>query len=267
MKYKMVVADADGTLLNDKKEITAATKSSIKKFRNMGGIFTLATGRGILSATPYINELNIDVPVILFNGCIIYDPVNKKILHEKYLSDDLYKLTANIWQEGRYDVEILVYSIDGIFVNKISDFIKSYMAIEHVKCDVVDDLPSLDKIIKVLFRGNSKTSLKLVDEIRQLSNEPFTCVQSDEYFIEILPYGVTKGSALIKLCEILNINIDQVVAIGDQDNDREMIIKAGFGVAMGNADDIIKNSANYIAKSNLEDGVSDILEKVINEEI
>lgn len=117
MKYKMVVADADGTLLNDKKEITAATKSSIKKFRNMGGIFTLATGRGILSATPYINELNIDVPVILFNGCIIYDPVNKKILHEKYLSDDLYKLTANIWQEGRYDVEILVYSIDGIFVN------------------------------------------------------------------------------------------------------------------------------------------------------
>lgn len=267
MKYKMVVADADGTLLNDKKEITAATKDSIKKFRDKGGIFTLATGRGILSAMPYMAELNIDAPVILFNGCMIYDPVDKKILHENYLSDDLYRLAANLWQEGRYDVDILVYSIDGIFTGRISDFIKSYMATEHVRCEVVDDISSLNKIIKVLFRGDCKTSLKLVDEIRQVSDKPFTCVQSDEFFIEILPYGITKGAALVKLCDILNIDINSVVAIGDQDNDREMILKAGCGVAMGNADDSIKSCANYIAKSNLDDGVSDILEKIISEDI
>ncbi|ORX22430.1 hydrolase Cof [Thermoanaerobacterium sp. PSU-2] len=266
MKYKMVVADADGTLLDDKKKISEVTKNSVKKFRNMRGIFTLATGRGIISATPYIKELDIDVPVILFNGCVIYDHINKKILHENYLSDDLYKLIAKKWQEGKYDVDILVYSIDGIYINKISDFIKSYMETEHVKCDLIEDLSKLDKIIKVLFRGNRDTSLELVDEIRQSSNEPFTCVQSDEYFIEILPYGITKGSALIKLCDILNVDINQVVAIGDQDNDKEMIIKAGFGVAMGNADDAIKRNANYVAKSNLEDGVSDVIEKIIRDE-
>lgn len=110
MKYKMVVADADGTLLNDKKEITAATKSSIKKFRNIGGIFTLATGRGILSATPYINELNIDVPVILFNGCIIYDPVNKKY-YMKNIFQMIYTSLQRIYGKKEGTMSKYLYTV------------------------------------------------------------------------------------------------------------------------------------------------------------
>ncbi|SNX52731.1 Cof-type HAD-IIB family hydrolase [Thermoanaerobacterium sp. RBIITD] len=265
MKYKMVVVDVDGTLLNNNREITTITRDSVKKFRNMGGIFTLATGRGIKSASPYIEALNLDVPVILFNGCIIYHPFEKKILYKRFLPDTLYKLIAELWQTGRYNVNMLVFSLDGIFVKEITDIIRLYMAIDHVQCDVVEDMTCLNSIIKVMLIGNTKVSMQLVHDLKNMSKEPFTYVQSDEFFIEILPFSVTKGTTLKKLCELINININNVVAIGDQDNDKEMICTAGYGIAMGNADEKLKKCAKYIAKTNIQNGVSDVLEKIMKD--
>ncbi|SHE71159.1 hypothetical protein SAMN02746089_00688 [Caldanaerobius fijiensis DSM 17918] len=265
MKYKMVIADIDGTLINDMRVITPATKRAIEKFRNSGGIFTIATGRGINSAKPFIEELDIDVPVILFNGCMIYHPKTKRILYSEFLPDDVYKIATNTWLENN-SVDMLAFGIDGIFVKKITELVHRFMDIDHVYCTEVENIQNMKNIMKILFLGDAEISKRLVRNIEKYTDN-FTWVQSDKLFIELLPKGVTKGSTLIKLCQILKIDLADVVAIGDQDNDREMICNAGFGVAMGNADDVLKSCSKYVTKNNTEDGVADILYKIMDDSL
>ncbi|WP_026487423.1 Cof-type HAD-IIB family hydrolase [Caldanaerobius polysaccharolyticus] len=262
MRYKMVIADIDGTLVDDNRMITPVTKKAVMEFREKGGIFTIATGRGIDSASPFIQELHIDVPVILFNGCMIYHPQTGKIMYSEFLPPDVYKIAAKLWKTKDYPVEMLAFSIHGIYVYKITELIRLFMDIDHVYCREVENIEDVKDIVKVLFLGDAEVSKELVKRLGNYTDN-FTCVQSDRLFIELLPQGVTKGSTLIKLCRILGIDLKEVVAIGDQDNDREMICNAGCGVAMGNADDDLKACAKYVTSTNMENGVAEVLQRVI----
>lgn len=260
----MMISDLDGTLIDKQRNITKKTKYAVEAFKTNGGIFSIATGRGINSAKRYIDQLNIDVPVILFNGCVIYKPSNHEIIYQNCLKKELYLEIIKLWETGRYDVDLVVFGLNGIYIKKRSHMIDVFLDIDNEYAKIQEDLTKIEDPIKVLLLGDAQISRRLVDELKSEFKVPFSCVQSDDVFIEILPNGVTKGTALKKLSDIMKISMDEIVAVGDQDNDRDMIMNAGLGVAMANADESVKSNADFVTKTNMQDGVAYLIRKVLD---
>ncbi len=265
MKYKLIVSDLDGTLLDSQRRISQRTKDLIKEFTKKGGVFTFATGRMEASVAKYLDYLDISCPVILYNGAKIVDVMKNAVLYEELLEYDLAKKALKI--ASKYEWDVLLYLEKRIFVKKINDVIKEYMIKDGVCCEAVGELYDFIKYppTKILNIGDSNFFSSYIEEVKQQINTPLNFVISEHNYLEILPEASSKGNALIKLADSLNISIEESIAIGDNLNDISMINAAGLSVAVENAHEKVIACADYITKSNVNEGVAEILHKVIND--
>lgn len=267
MKYKLIVTDLDGTLLNEERIVPQYTKDLIKKFRDSGGMFSIATGRIEMSVRKYWKELGIDVPVILYNGAKIINLNDNTIYFESKLNYDITRIALRKLKSYKWDV--LVYKDNNIYISKCTDGIGKYMLKDGVTCVEVGDLAKYieSSPTKILIIGDWEKFNEFVKLSSDEFGSPINAVRSEMFYLEILPDNVSKGRALEELCRILDIKLCETIAIGDHLNDIDMIKKAGLGVAVSNADKKLKMYADYVASGNNTQGVSEVIKMVLENQL
>lgn len=272
MQIKMVGLDLDGTLLNSKKELTPFTKEVIAKAIEKGVHVLVATGRPFTGVPKELREFPGMRYALTSNGARILDTESGELLIEHLLSKESAKKTLEI--TGKYDTLQEIYfdgqgyaqkdKLDNVERYHHDPNMWNYVRSSRIPVpDIMELLESkeqeLDKV-QALFAD--------MDERRAAWEELSKCedlnlVSSLKYNIEINAAGVNKGKGLIALGKILGIEREEIMAIGDGDNDIEMITEAGVGIAMGNAEDAVKCNADYVAGTNDEDGAAQAIVRYV----
>ncbi|ADL07408.1 Cof-type HAD-IIB family hydrolase [Thermosediminibacter oceani] len=264
MKYRLVVTDLDGTLLDNEKRVSSANIEAIKRLREAGIMFTIATGRGERAAGPFIKLLGIDMPAVLFNGGEIYDP-SRGPVYTSYLEKDVFHLVIDHFRNS--EMGIVTFHHDRIFIADLKPSHDLYLKREKVEVERLKDPEEVDEVNKILLVGDVPLAKKMMAELEKKAGIRINHVQSDRFYLEVIPDGVSKAEGLRKLCDILGIDRQSVVAIGDNMNDLSMIEFAGLGVAVENAEEEIKRAAGLIVPANTENGVAYLIKKIIEGDI
>lgn len=261
MKYKFVAVDMDGTLLNSRGEITAATAEEIRKLADKDVVFTISTGRPIQGVAKYNEWLGLKGPVITYNGAMIVNAEDNKVLFEQGL---LREDARKIWELGqKYNTTMCIWAGNQLYGNRLDEKIHDYKKLSGVEPILAEDIETLLDIgiTKILWYDETE---RIEEFLTQLSSDLFCEVSyctSKPTFLEFFSKKVSKAVAMEKIGEFLGITRDEMVAIGDGLNDLSMIEYAGLGVAMGNAAKEVKDNAQFITDTNDEDGVRKVLEK------
>ena len=268
-KYNLVVSDLDRTFITRNNKVPDFNIEIVDKIRKKGVKFCVATGRSydaIIHILQSINTNNSDEEYsIILNGSVIVTNKSKKII---YFNGINYSLSLKIFELGKnYDIMIMFYTIDYCYCYKPINEIIKIKNIINEKYIIIDNIENLknEKIAKIVFCKYDRDYLeKIGNEIIKLFKDEIEISFSSEKYLEINIKGANKGSSLIFLSNYLNINISQVIAIGDNDNDLPMIENAGLGICVANANDNVKKKCDYICQNNNENGgVKEALEKFI----
>ena len=269
MKYKVIALDVDGTLVNSQLEVTPKVKEAlIRVQRDYGMRVIVASGRPTAGLHKIAEELELarySGYLLPFNGGQMFnvralgEPIARTSLPDE-LIPQLYALAQehglNILTYS--DTEILTENLDDPNVRKEMGFtVMPSRQIENFVRDVPRNLP------KCLIVGEPHEITALEPIARERFKGVADVFQSDPSFLEVVPAGINKGVALKRLLERMDYDPSELIAVGDSYNDLEMIQFAGLGVAMGNAREAVKNCADYVTKSNNEDGIAHMLEKYI----
>jgi Cof subfamily protein (haloacid dehalogenase superfamily) len=263
MKYKLMAVDIDGTLLNDKGEITTATIDAIKKGVEEGLVFTIASGRPIQGIEYLNNLLNLDVPLITYNGAKIIMSKSKEVIFEQKLG---YEYAIKILELGeKNNVTMMVWKDDKLYVNKLNERVEKYTKITAVQPILMEDSNETIKtgVTKILWYDDVEKIGKYIEQIKDLLGDKINYHTSQPYFLEFNDKNASKALAMEKMGEHYGIKQSEMIAIGDGFNDLSMIEYAGLGVAMENAPEAIKSKADYITLSNNEDGIANVINEFI----
>lgn len=263
--YEVIVLDLDGTLTNSKKVITPKTKEALMKAQRLGKTVVLASGRPTGGITKLAEELQLAEYggfVLSFNGGRIIDCSNGLIVYDRTVPNELI---APIYEEtDKFGLGLVTYKeqeiILGLNHNKYTDLEAeiNHLPIREVE-NFIDfvDFP----VNKLLLTGEPKLIKKAQDSLRQMFGEQLNIFRSEPFFLEIMPQSIDKAYSLGILLKHLNIDRSRMICCGDGFNDSSMIQMAGLGVAMANAQNEVKEVADYITASNDEDGVADVIYK------
>lgn len=267
MKYKMIVLDLDGTLTNDKKEITPKTRNALMQAQAMGVRIVLASGRPTYGITALAEELELACHggfILAFNGGCISDCTDGHVMFEQTLAPDLVPPLYHAARNA--GMEILTYQGEGIASSKKNNKYVLHEAFIN-KMPVVEysDFPNqvVYPINKCLIVGDPAPLHRLELQLNRQLVGRLSLYRSAGFFLECVPLGIDKAQSLQRLIRQLGIDREEVIACGDGYNDQSMIEFAGLGVAMANAPRDIQDKADYITYSNEEDGVAHVVEKFI----
>ena len=267
MKYKMIVLDLDGTLTNNKKEITPRTKQALMQAQAAGVHVVLASGRPTYGIVPLAEELKLKDNggyILAFNGGKIIDCTNKKVLFEQKLDEQLVPI---LFQEAKKaGMEILTYQGEGIAAtNKDDEYVQHEAFINKMPVMQYNDF--LNQLVypinKCLIVGDPTPLHELEIRLAKELEGKMDVYRSADFFLECVPLGIDKARALDRLISSLRISREEVIACGDGYNDLSMIRFAGLGVAMANAAKDIQSEADFVTLSNEEDGVAHVIERFI----
>ena len=243
----LIVSDLDGTLLNRDMLICACDLEAIKLFCLLGGKFTFATGRSIEAARPYVEQLNINTPVILYNGALIYDFQKEKALYTKFLPEQAKKAIKHLIETFPSVGSEVMADNYRIYITNATKY--TYTHTEEEKLDYIlkDFAHVSNRLFKALFSCDFNTQQLLAQESLQISQEGFYFVPTADHYYELVSSGISKGTALEILTEQLSIPLKNTISIGDYYNDIELLETAGYAVAMSNAPAEVKQVADEIA--------------------
>jgi len=266
MKYKLIASDMDGTLVNDKSELTERTKAAIRKTVESGVLFVTATGRPF-SNVQIVNELiDVDMPFIVFNGAAACMGKSGKLLFERFLDFELAKEAFDIGQKS--GMAQILWTGPRLWANRVCEETKSYHSFcKGLDMTIVTDLTAIKDevkgISKVLWIDDPAKIKELSVEMNTHFNGRLQCVSSMAHFLEFISNDAGKGTALAEIGRLFGIDRSEMIAVGDAYNDVSMLKYAGFGVAVANAPDDVKAICDHVTLSNNEDGVAEVIERFI----
>ena len=287
--YKLIAIDLDGTMLNGYGVVTENTKKQIKRTIEKGIDVIIASGRPIDSIKTIANEIGSTKYFIAGNGALIYDIQKNEFLYENYLNKEKVLEIIKMCEENSisYNVytdktiistalkyNVLYYYKENLkkaedkqthinIVENMYEYINKMQEEKFLKITICDENKSVfQSIIKKLNQIENIEVLDVSHMSRKLIQQGTEEIPIEYYYTEISAKNVDKWYALEFLMSKLNIKKEEIVAIGDNINDKKMIEEAGLGVAMGQSNPTIKEIANYITDSNEQEGVATILEKI-----
>ncbi|MCY6958961.1 Cof-type HAD-IIB family hydrolase [Clostridium brassicae] len=272
MGYKLICLDMDGTVLDDKKKISHRNKEAIKRAHDKGVKIAISTGRVFASARYYAEILGIKAPIIASNGAYIREKDKDEVIYESLLDKEVCKNICHIIE--KYDFFNYFNTYNRIIANKPFPKQNIYRLMNEelpnnmkISLDVVSDIKEIleddsNRIVKFISISDDYENLnKAREEIDALGG--LEIVRSNINNFEVMNKGCSKGSAVERLSEFYGIKKDEVICIGDSENDLSMIKYAGMGIAMGNGEDYIKSNAKYVTDTNNNDGVAKAIEKFV----
>lgn len=260
----LLITDLDGTLLPHNKKLLPSDINAINTFISDGGRFSIATGRPIQSVAPYLKELKVTEPIILYNGSAIYDTISNKFLWCDYLNENAKILISDVLKAFP-DASAEILTENEIYTfqkNKREEYHISITNTNPVECSINE---AGVKWLKALFATEPERIDSLMGYITDQNYNDFTYVQSCAFFYEVLPKGNSKGTALKRLRDIAELNSHTIIAVGDYANDIEMLEYADIGVATANASDDVKSIADIVLdKTCDENAIASVIDYIYN---
>lgn len=264
MNYQMLVLDLDGTLTNSRKELTEPTRQALIEIQEAGKKVVLASGRPINGVRPLAKKLQLEKYggyMLSFNGGRITQCSTGKIIYNRLLPQEVIRPVYEIAKsfEG---VDILSYDdtriLSGIQSN---EYTEKESFINKMEILPVEDFPSRLSfpVNKLLLAGEPSVLEKIIPVLQKKYHSLLNIYRSEPFFLEIMPQKIDKAYSLQKLLSSLGLTADSMICCGDGFNDISMIEYAGLGVAMENAQPIVKESADFITKSNDADGILHVI--------
>jgi len=266
MKYKMIVSDMDDTLLRDDFTISSATKEAIIKAQEQGIKFVLCTGRPTYATKKYAEELflhKFGSYIISYNGAVITDMKTRKEIYKKVIPNkDLMKLSR---MSNHINLDMHTYINDEIVTENDNKFTRIDKEITGMPIRVIEsfDKEIKDDVVKVLMLQDPLFLKTIEKDLQNIYKDKFSITISKPYFLDFMPLGVNKGNSLGKLASLLKIEPEEIIAIGDSYNDKEMLSFVGMPVCVENAHEEIKKKAKFVTSSNNDDGVRKVIEELI----
>ena len=245
--YRLIAADMDGTLLNDKNEISPAVREAIQKARERGVVFTLATGRAIQGIEKYADILAGDMPVISCNGAVILTSETRRIIRTE---DMTYEDTMTLMAEGiSLGAVVAVWAGGRLFSTQTGGpYARFYKSLSNMEVYEIRELPKAP-VTKVVWIFHGVTGRVLELQAKYTPPAGLQSKVSGEYFLEFYSASAGKGAGLRALARSLGIDMSETMAIGDNFNDIDMLEAAGLGIAMENAHTAVKAAADAVTAS------------------
>lgn len=261
---KLLALDLDGTTVNHDLTIAPRVMSAVQAAMRRGVKVTIATGRNVPSTRPFVERLGVNAPVICQQGGVIYDYRTEAVLHRVTLPHELACELAALerehptWKAVMYQDD-RIYVTDAAFFSRLDGLVGANVQAVPDLCDVL----ARSDADKILFTVEPDDAPAVLEWLRRYIGPRATVVQSHARFVEVNPLGADKGSALQMLAADLGVPREQVMAIGDQGNDATMVAWAGIGVAMGNANEVTKAVADWVAPGIEDDGAAVAIERFV----
>lgn len=272
MKYKLLVLDVDGTLLNDEREISKRTLAALLKVQQMGVRIVLASGRPTYGLMPLAKTLelgNYGGFVLSYNGCQIIKAQNGEILFERRINPEMLPYLEKKARKNGF--AIFTYHDDTLITDSPdNEYIKNEALLNNLKIIREDEFSTAIDFAPckcMLVSDKEKALIGLEQHWEKRLAGTLDAFRSEPYFLEMVPCGVNKANTLGALLEHLGVTREEVIAVGDGVCDVTMLQLAGMGVAMGHSQDSVKVCADYVTASNEEDGVALAVEKLILAEV
>ena len=251
----LFVTDIDGTLLPTGGKVSAKNIEAVQAMIKAGVKVVIATGRMYSAALPIAAQLGVSVPIIAYNGAMIKSSAGE-IIHEQYLDEKNVLELINFFEERGWHLQS--YSDDVLYVPERNDLVKFYETVIKVKAvevgwygfhGITKDVPKL-----LTVSDTPEEALHKLDEVKKFFGGQVEITRSAPLFTEFMALGVSKASAIKILADKFKIDNEEILAIGDSENDLQMITSVGCGVAMGNAVPVVKAACPRITDTCENDG-------------
>lgn len=267
MGKKILVLDIDGTLVNSKKEITPLTLEYLLKVQEEGHIVALASGRPYPGMKKFAKQLKLDQYggyALSFNGGMIIDCKTEKPVWEKCIDKSYAKVIYDYAVE--HGIGMVTYQGDKVITGTRTDDYMEYEArLNYMELVQVEDFVSAVDfdMTKCLMTAEPELAEKCEKELAEMLGDDLNVFRSEPYFIEITTKGVDKAESLDGLLKKIGIAKEDSICCGDGFNDLTMVQYGGIGVAMGNAQQIVKDNADFITDSCDADGIVKVIKEFI----
>ena len=265
MKYKMICSDLDDTLIGRRQQYGKGEKDAIGRYVATGGKFVIVTGRMTSGALPVCRDLDLHGEVLTYQGAVTTDIDTEKTLEEVTIPCDLAaEIGRYIEKKGYY---YQTYVGDHFYTKKATEHTRHYVKIAHASYIETDI--SLSEYIsnnninppKLLLMGDPKDMPNVRDGIiSRFGNELLVNI-SKPFIVEIVPHGVSKGTSVAGLAEKYGIKREEIICVGDSDNDIPMLEYGGLGVCVKNGSEGAKKAADVIAPDCDDDPITWIINR------
>lgn len=270
MKKKAIFLDLDGTLLNDRKEITPGNRSAIEQALSAGHLIIITSGRPLVSTAPQADALGLNRPgcyVIACNGSVFFDNAKKEVISSETLP--LSVVQAVFAEAEKRGIHIQTYDEAKVLVEPrcATDNVKEYCRRIKMEWGIIDNIRNLnrepEKMLAIDFQRREPLD-HFCEWISDHHGDILDTYYSNAHYVEIVKKGINKGEAILRMAELLGVPKEDTISAGDAQNDIFMIRSAHLGAAMANADPEVKAAADYITQhDNNHDGIAEILEKYV----
>lgn len=267
IKYKMIVTDLDDTLLNSKGKISEKDKLAIMEAQRKGVKFVLASGRPTFAMKKISEELKLHEYgsyMLSFNGGVVTNCETGEIIFQESLSiEEIHELYD---QSIENKVHIITYVDDKIISETTSEYIDVEVKLTGMKHEIVDSFKNKvnKEAVKCIMLEEPEYLKKVCNILNEKYKEKYSVSISKPFFLEVTKSGIDKGKTLLRLLEKLNMNVEEVIVVGDSYNDITMLEIAGVSVAVENAKSEVKEIVHYITTSNNENGMYNLINRFIN---
>lgn len=272
-RYRLLAIDIDGTLVNGQHELTETTRAAVLRAKRAGIEIVLATGRRYSRVLPLVEPLDLNVPLVTASGALIKRAADHVTLYRAEFATGALERCLKIISAGGYEPVLYADTYDAGFdyfcrdrkssEPLLQEFLQKNLGCERAYPDLATSPPP--GIFAGFAMGNREQMVALEGQLKSaMAHELYVHVlrspRYDGFMCEIAPHGVSKWTGVQHVAEPLGIMPEEICAVGDDVNDIPMIAAAGLGVAMANALDEVKATADRIAPSNNEDGLVQVVD-------
>lgn len=269
MTSKVLVLDIDGTLTNSDKKIDENTRRGLLNIQERGHIVILASGRPTPGMMEYAEILELEKYggyLLSFNGGRIINCKSGEIVFQRTLPSTVIPYLYRYAKD--HDCGLVTYLGDQIICGtRMDPYIELEARINHMEVHPVEQFVEYAEynLNKCLMTAEPEQAAWYVDELDRRCGDILSIYRSEPFFIEIMPKGVDKAASLDRMLATVGLTRENTICVGDGFNDMSMIRYAGIGVAMENAQPVVKEAADYITKSNNDEGIVHVIDKFIRD--
>ena len=256
----LVVSDIDNTLVCADGTVPGVNEATIELFCELGGKFTLATGRTVESVRHHLNHIRLSAPAITYGGAVIYDFQHDIRIKNAVLPQESARRALEDICNAFPGIGVELMTADGrIYVHQSNEYTHQHTVQERLIYTMrpLEDIQA--RWNKVMFAADAPTLKRLRDFCAGKHYAGVYFIPTGKYYFDMMPEGVTKGAALQELCDYLKLPLENTIVVGDYYNDIEMMQRAGHAVAMGNAPVAVQMAAQDVTGGCEEGGLAQVL--------
>jgi len=264
MTVSLVAFDLDGTLIGRDLTIRPRVKDAVARMRSAGVRGCIVTGRMYRSSLPYARELDLDGPIVCYQGAAIVDPSTDEVLFDVPLPNETVRKLIDVVEADGLHLQL--YRNDEYYSEARNRFSDMYARLSNMQPIVVPSLRetfAYDPATKAVVIADADVAAQYVERIRGILGDSAYVTRSYPEFVEILNPNVDKGQALRFVANRMGVDIADVLAIGDSWNDAPLLKAAGFGIAMGSAPEELRGIAKALVDDVANDGVAEAIERYV----